>query len=337
MKAAVIGVGRMGRSHGKALKAAGLELVGMADAIPASLQAAQDELGVAADSCFSDPAVMLDTVKPDFVCVATTATSHADLSCLAAEKGARYILCEKPMATSMAECQRMISTCAQYGVRLGINHPTRFMPQYTRVKELIEAGRIGPLCGIHVLAGNCGMAMNGIHFFELLRYLTGEPAEEVLAWFSDEVVPNPRGTQFKDVAGFIRATTATGQRLHIEAMPDTGHGVTFAYMGAYGQIFVDGLTGILRLNTRKPEFHDRPSTQYGMPWDTEEEVLNKADNVVAAKNVIESLIEGAGYPTPDQAMVAVRSLITAYRSAEEGTRLCRVKDTPDSERRFPWA
>src|SRR6478736_5636892 len=126
---------------------------------------------------------MIERTRPELLVVSTTAPSHADLVCLGARNGAKAILCEKPMAVSLAECDRMIEACAASNTRLAVNHQMRFMQQYTRAKEIVEDASFGGLASATVVAGNFGMAMNGSHYFEMFRYLTDEMPAEVSAWF----------------------------------------------------------------------------------------------------------------------------------------------------------
>jgi predicted dehydrogenase len=336
IKAAVIGVGRMGRKHGKAIKAAGLDLCGVADGLEASLQAARDELSLPPGQCFQDPIEMIRTVKPDFLCVATTATSHAELTCQAAEMGVRHILCEKPMATSVADCERMIATCEKHGVTFGVNHQMRFISQYMRPKEVVESEALGGFCGLHVIAGNCGLAMNGTHFVELMRLMAG-PAEEITAWFSPDITPNPRGPEFEDRAGFIRVRTSTGKRLHVEATSDQGHGLLLCYSGRNGQVIVDMLTGWMRVNCRKEEHRAKPTTLYGLPWDSWEEKLVMTDVETATRKVIEHMLAGSGYPNGQDAMHSVKTLVAAHASAALGGMPVPLEQPAWHDHRFPWA
>jgi len=336
IKAAVIGVGRMGRKHGKAIQAAGLELCAVADGLEPSLQAARDELGLSLEQCFTDHVEMLRQVRPDLVCIATTATSHADLTCQAAEMGIRHVLCEKPMATSIVDCERMIATCEKHGTTLAINHQMRFISQYMRPREVVESEALGGFCGLHVIAGNCGLAMNGTHFVELMRLMAG-PAEEVTAWFSPDITPNPRGPEFEDRAGFVRLRTVTGKRLHIEATSDQGHGLLLCYSGRNGQVVVDMLAGTMRVNCRKEEHRSKPTTLYGLPWDGWEEKLAMTDVETATQKVIEHMLAGSGYPNGQDAMHSVRTLVAAHASAAKGSLPVQLDQPEWHDHRFPWA
>ena len=78
----------------------------------------------------------------DAVYLATPVFLHAAQTIKAAEAG-KHVLCEKPMALSVAECDRMIAACRASGVRLGVAYYRRFYPIIDRVKEIIETGGIG--------------------------------------------------------------------------------------------------------------------------------------------------------------------------------------------------
>jgi len=78
----------------------------------------------------------------DGVYVATTVDVHAEQTIAAAEHG-KHVLCEKPMAMTAAECDRMIAACRASGVTLGVAYYRRFYPVVQRVKALIAGGEIG--------------------------------------------------------------------------------------------------------------------------------------------------------------------------------------------------
>jgi predicted dehydrogenase len=76
------------------------------------------------------------------VYVATPVRLHAEQTIAAAEAG-KDILCEKPMAMTAAECDRMIAACRAHGVRLGIAYYRHFYPVVLRAKTIIASGEIG--------------------------------------------------------------------------------------------------------------------------------------------------------------------------------------------------
>ena len=83
-------------------------------------------------------------VDPGVECiyVATPVHLHAEQAIAAAEAG-KHVLCEKPMAMTAAECDRMIAACRAHGVRLGVAYYRHFYPSVLRVKAIIASGEIG--------------------------------------------------------------------------------------------------------------------------------------------------------------------------------------------------
>lgn len=338
IKVAVIGVGRMGRRHVQVVQDLGFSLVGICDQSHEALKLCQQENNVSPDRHYTNVEKMLRNTHPDCVIVATTAPSHCEYTCLAAESGAHYILCEKPMAISLEQCDRMIETCKQHDTLLAINHQMRFMEQYTEPKKIINSDKFGGLCSIMVVAGNMGLAMNGIHIFELFRFITDETPKEVTAWFSEEKVPNPRGPQFEDVAGSVRITTAQGKRLYMEAGADLGHGMKVIYSGRYGQLIVDQLKGKMSLSVRKDDDRNLPTTRSGTPSVDTEINIHPVDTIIPTKSVLDALIHETNYPTGEDGRLAVSTLVAAYCSNEQNHKPIIIdRKILPVNRKFPWA
>ncbi|MGH9385777.1 MAG: Gfo/Idh/MocA family protein [Vicinamibacterales bacterium] len=78
----------------------------------------------------------------DGVYIATPVHLHAEQAIAAAQAG-KHVLCEKPMAMSTAECDRMIAACRANGVKLGVAYYRHFYPIVVRIKEILTTGHIG--------------------------------------------------------------------------------------------------------------------------------------------------------------------------------------------------
>ena len=78
----------------------------------------------------------------DAVYVATPVFLHAEQTIAAAESG-KHVLCEKPMALNVGECDSMIAACERNGVKLGVAYYRHFYPVIERVRQIIDAGEIG--------------------------------------------------------------------------------------------------------------------------------------------------------------------------------------------------
>lgn len=337
--AALVGAGRMGRAHGAALASLGVPVTALCDPRPEARQAAGEALGVAESRRYDDAAALYAALAAaDVVVVATTADSHRAEVERAAEAGARAILCEKPLATSVADCDAMIATCGAAGALLAVNHQMRFMDQYREVKAVLDSGALGRLASMTVVGGCFGLAMNGSHYVEALMYLTGDTPQAASAVFSGAPFPNPRGPQFFDQAGEVRIVTAGGRRLNLIIGADQGHGMTVTYAGAYGHIFCDELAGEMIVTERLPEHRAQPATRYGMPCSRRRQSFPVADNVGPTRAVLDALQSGNGFPDGDAGRTVVATLAACWASAADAGRpvaidaLGAVRD-----QRFPWA
>src|SRR5436309_1168831 len=85
---------------------------------------------------------LLSDMEIDAVYVATPVHLHAEQTIAAAEAG-KHVLCEKPMAMDVVQCDRMIEACRANGVRLGIAYYRRFYPVVTRIGDILASGEIG--------------------------------------------------------------------------------------------------------------------------------------------------------------------------------------------------
>jgi predicted dehydrogenase len=326
-------------AHLEAARHLGLSAAAICDLSEANRARAAAAAGQPDAELFGEATAMFASHRnADLVVVATTADSHRTLVEQAAASGARHILCEKPMATSVAECDAMNEACEQSGSTLAINHQMRFMAQYTVVRDELASGRFGPLASMTVTAGCFGLAMNGSHYCEAFSWLTGSPIVNATAWFSGEPFNNPRGPDFYDQAGEMRFESADGRRLILNIGNDQGHGMTAMYATRFGHLFVDEFEGLCLATARKPEHQSLPVTRYGMPWDRWERTFPQADNVGPTRAVMRALLAGDDCPSGKDGRAVVAALAAAYKSAAAGSVPVGVDALGDyAERHFPWA
>ncbi len=148
--------------------------------------------------------------EADAVYVATWPVSHCEHTVLAAEAG-KHVLCEKPMAVTLSECDRMIQACRAANVRLMIGNNNRFHVAHHRVRQLMKENAIGKVVLAKadfltsfrlrqgerfrasqfrltwVLGGGGALMDMGIHAIDLLRYVLADEVEAVGS-FHDRLV-----------------------------------------------------------------------------------------------------------------------------------------------------
>ncbi|WBA42297.1 Gfo/Idh/MocA family protein [Hymenobacter canadensis] len=167
------------------------------------------------DSIKDNPAV-------DVVYIVLPPGLHAEYTIRAAKAG-KHVLCEKPMANSVADCQKMIEACEKAGKKLMIAYRAQFEPFNLDAIARIKKGELGKLRQITAdhgrsvkpteepaeawrvqkkLAGGGSLMDIGIYSLNATRYLTGEEPVEVTAQeFSDKSDP-----RFKEVEDTIHFT-----------------------------------------------------------------------------------------------------------------------------------
>ena len=138
-----------------------VELIAAAERDRKRLQIFSARYGIQA--LYEDAEEMLRREKPDIVAVATNTKHRADLTCLAAECGARGIFTEKPMAHTLEEADRMVKTCAATGTALNCGAISTTHPSFGRAKELVLSGAIGELISIE--ASGAGAQHQNWSFF----------------------------------------------------------------------------------------------------------------------------------------------------------------------------
>lgn len=151
----------------------------------------------------------------DAVSVLTTNQTHAEIT-IAALKAGKHVLCEKPMATTLNECQSMVNAAEKYDRVLMVGHNQRLAKAHVKAKELIEEGLIGKLISFQTNFGHSGpdewsldganswffdrerasfgaLADLGIHKTDLIHFLTGQRIVAVNAWIGSLDKKTPDG------------------------------------------------------------------------------------------------------------------------------------------------
>ncbi|MBL6078616.1 Gfo/Idh/MocA family oxidoreductase [Belnapia sp. T18] len=131
------------------------------------------------------------------VYIALPNAMHREFTERAAAIG-RHVLCEKPMANSLADCQAMTSACERAGVRLMIAYRSQYQPHHRATIALIRSGELGRLRFIEAantqangpgpqwrynrqMAGGGALPDIGLYCLNAARYLTGEEPVEAFA------------------------------------------------------------------------------------------------------------------------------------------------------------
>ncbi|WP_435320869.1 Gfo/Idh/MocA family protein [Haloarchaeobius sp. TZWSO28] len=156
------------------------DIVACADLVRENANAFAAEFDIDDEHVYEDYTEMLSSAQPDVVSICTPVPTHATIVVDCAESGVPdAIHCEKPMATTWNDCQRMARVCEDAGVQLTFNHQRRFDERWTEAKRLLDDGVIGDLRRIEM--GGKNIFDYGSHLVDLCNYFTdGAAAEWIL-------------------------------------------------------------------------------------------------------------------------------------------------------------
>ena len=219
LRVGLIGAGGISRVHADAWRALG------AQGFVTSFQGAEaiaDEYGFQVVAELDDLLGLVDVVD-----IVTPSSSHADLALRAIAAG-RHVVCEKPLAATADEAQRVADAAVEAGVRLFPAHVVRYFGEYLRIKEAIDAGRLGDLAVLRF--SRAGSAPQAPWFFRestgggVIRDLMIHDIDQAV-WFAgpvasvfavqnpptvDDVVPSP-------VTAHVVLTHRSGVISHLHA------------------------------------------------------------------------------------------------------------------------
>ncbi len=183
---------------------------------PAKAKRVAAEHGLTPDAVYSYDTFdrIRDNPDVDIVYVCLPNAMHAEYTIRAAKAG-KHVLCEKPMAISVAECEAMIAACRAANRRLMIGYRSHFEPHNLEAMRLARAGDAGKIRYVRsehgfvqgdptkwrlkrALSGGGSLMDMGIYSLQAARYMTGEEPVAVTARESTDR-RDPRFTEVEDM------------------------------------------------------------------------------------------------------------------------------------------
>ncbi len=146
-KAGIIGCGGIAhQKHFPALQkmADRIELVAFCDLIVERAEASAKEFGVPDARVYTDYHDLLEEQEIDVVYVLTPNVAHCEISVAALEAG-KNVMCEKPMAATVQDAQRMMDAWKKSGKLFTIGYQNRYRPDSQTLKRLCEEGELGEI------------------------------------------------------------------------------------------------------------------------------------------------------------------------------------------------
>lgn len=260
LRAAVIGVGAMGRHHARVYtEMEGVRLVAVADPDETACAPLAHRYPIHAYTDFRE---MLDREQPDLVSVAVPTRAHYEVAQAVIERGIPLLI-EKPIVASVEEGQSLIEMARAANVPLGVGHIERFNPAVIALKEHLDKGELGRVFQMSVRRigpfppriMDVGVAIDlATHDLDILCYLTGAEVVRVSAEIGRQL-----HTRHEDLlCALLRFDNGVIGLLHVNWLSPTKVR-ELVVNGEGGMFVVDYLTQELTL------FKNRPN---GANWET---------------------------------------------------------------------
>lgn len=183
-KAGIIGTGLIGKRHADAHQNHDdLELITVADLDQEQLDQFGKQWSIEPSKRYLKYAEMIEAEDLDIVSICTPTHLHAthtiDVACIADDL--EVIWCEKPIATSVNDAQKMVDTCNNSNVDLVINHTLRFLDDVTQLRRMIQDDQIlGEVFTVNIQWMRELLRL-GTHAVDLLVYLLDEDGDHVIS------------------------------------------------------------------------------------------------------------------------------------------------------------
>ncbi len=144
IKIAIIGTGGISHAHIQAYLQFPdrCRIAALVDIIPGKAQRVKEQYGLDAETYEDHHAILNEDI--DLVDVCTPPFVHAEISINALKSG-KNVVCEKPMAASLEECDAMLKARDESGKKLSIIAQNRFLPHIRNLKALLDSGMAGPV------------------------------------------------------------------------------------------------------------------------------------------------------------------------------------------------
>ena len=257
IKVGIVGAGFMGEMHTNChINAKGGKLVAVCDVRKDN---AEKLAAMANASVYTDYDKMLAEADIDMVDVCLPTHMHCEATVNAAKAG-KHVLCEKPIALTTKDADKMIAACAKAKVQFMVAQVIRFWPEYQLLKGYVDSGKLGKLRSLQMkrlsppatwswkdwlndpkLSGGALIDLH-IHDADFARYLLGDPVKV------DSVGTGKKGAWQHIFTNY----TYKGVAVHAEGGWD--YPSTFPFCMAYRAIFEEGTLDfdITRAGDQKP-------------------------------------------------------------------------------------
>ncbi|MHB9023353.1 MAG: Gfo/Idh/MocA family protein [Armatimonadota bacterium] len=347
MKVGILGAGAMGASVIEHLRQCdGVDGIVAQDIRPERVRELRETFGIPA---YTEVEKVLDNAEVPLVFVTASNDAHKPLVLQALEAG-KAVMCEKPMANTLADARAMVEAAENRGAYLQIGFELRYSKLYTKIKEWVDAGLLGEVVNTHCdyiqsahkktswrTKAEVGGSMFGeklSHYVDLPRWWIGADVVDVYTACSPNVVPyygvrdnyhatyrfaNDAVSQLTFMVG--PATTFTGDHAKnvIDQQLGDGHALRYIVNGTLGA----AETNVFTRSIKRWKFGDAPDTflstwEEELTWDPADDHLYYHNTFDQTQDIVRRV--AAGEPPKTSARDAYETMKLCFAAEESAAR-----------------
>lgn len=272
-----------------------IDLVAVADVDQTKLDSFGDAWDIPSDGRYLGHETMLEEEALDVVSVCTPTYLHhehvVDAARLCPELNA--IWCEKPIASSVGNAERMINACAEEDIHLVVNHSFRFTNKLQQLQQLMDDGIIGEVESVSAMFRR-ELLRNSTHLLDTLIYLLDARANLVSGYINNEndaVDALEAGQPVDDSGGGGMMVMDDGTFATVDCTVARDiSSMSFQFIGTEGKLYLNNDDGEWRYWSLEDGQHvEQPLPGIEGAWTWEEDYQEAFAN---AANHIESLLAG---------------------------------------------
>jgi D-apiose dehydrogenase len=280
---------------------------------------------------YTEAEALLEQEKPDFIDIVTSPETHHDLVLLAA-KHRIPVICQKPMANSLADAEAMVAACREAGIPFFVHENWRWQRPLREMKAVLDSGVLGIVYRAHI-AFRTGMPIlenqpylaeleeyilpdMGTHILDVARFYFGEA--QSLYCQCHRVHPHIKGEDAATVMMKMNGVTVVCDMAEAETPLEHDRGDTF--------VFVEGEKGSAELTadcwlrvTTKEGTQARRVPPRSYDWAHPDYMLFQSAMVACHANLLAGLRgEGVAETTGEDNIKTIRLVYAGYDSARNG-------------------
>jgi predicted dehydrogenase len=335
----VVGYGSVGHHHAQVLAKRYPKLAIVDAGGVARKRAAEDHPAATVAASLRELAATGWEHERSLAVIATWGPSHSEVFAELVELGVRWVLCEKPMASSVADGAAMVRRAEEAGVRLGVHLQRRYSGVIEGLWQLADEHALGPVAGVVLHGGARCLVTNGIHYLDMVSGLLRSSPSRVTATAVGDPI-NPRSPDLSFYGGTAVWTYPGGQELvmalnNASSVAERMHlyhrdGVIDLSPAGWAQVRlrraedVARFPSITRTGPADVVVHDGPVPGLLDPPDPTVRLLDE--------------LEGGGPQrlTPEEALAAVEACVGALAAGQSGAAVTLPLDRDGASWRATW-